>query len=335
MKIFRKLLFPFSLVYGSLLAIRNYSYDKNWLKSKSYSLPIICVGNLSTGGTGKSPMIEYLISFLENNYQIAVLSRGYKRKTSGFIEVLTTSKVEEVGDEPLQFKKKFPKVVVAVCANRQEGIDRIKTNADIILLDDAFQHRKVNASKKMLLTSYNNLYINDCVLPAGNLRELKSGAKRADIIVVTKCPEQHSFTKLKEIEQDLNLLPEQKIYFSKITYDKIIYGISENLPLTYLENKNFTLVTGIADSSPLLKFLNAKQLKFNHKKFSDHHHFSNSEINNLKESNFILTTEKDFVRLQPRLPDFPIYYLPIKTSIVKGQEASFKREIIDAIVNFS
>ena len=141
--------------------------------------------------------------------------------------------------------------------------------------------------------------------------------------------------KLKEIEQDLNLLPEQKIYFSKITYDKIIYGVSENLPLTYLENIFFTLVTGIADSSPLLKFLNAKQLKFNHKKFSDHHHFSNSEINNLKESNFILTTEKDFVRLKPRLPDFPVYYLPIKTSIIKEQETSFKRDIIDAIVNFS
>ncbi len=317
-----------------MLTIRNICYDKKWLKSISYPLPVFCVGNLSMGGTGKSPMIEYLIRFLKDDYQIGVLSRGYKRKTSGFREVLESSKVENVGDEPLQFKKKFPKIVVAVCANRREGIDRIKSNVDLILLDDAFQHRKVNASKNILLTSYHNLYVNDCVLPVGNLRESKKGARRADIVVVTKCPEQHSYAKLKEIQNDLNLLSEQKVYFSKITYDKLIYGITEKLPLSHLKNKKFTLVTGIADSNPLVNFLTKKQLDFNHQKFPDHHHFSDPEIERLKECNIILTTEKDFVRLQPRFKNFPIYYLPIKTTIIEEQEAMFKKDILDEIENF-
>ena len=211
----RKLLFPFSLVYGSILAFRNLCYDKGWFESKSYNRPIICVGNLSTGGTGKSPMIEYLISFLIKDYKVAVLSRGYKRKTNGFKKVLIDSLAENVGDEPLQFKQKFPDIVVAVCANRQEGIKKIKNKADVILLDDAFQHRKVKASTNILLTTFNDLYIHDVVLPAGNLRESKRGSKRADLVVVTKCPEKHSYAKLQEIQYILNLRPEQKIYFQK------------------------------------------------------------------------------------------------------------------------
>ena len=334
MKIFRKLLFPFSLLYGTILSFRNTCYDKNWLKSKSYAIPIVCVGNLSTGGTGKSPMIEYLLRFLKEDYKIAVLSRGYKRKTTGFREVYITSKVEDVGDEPLQIKKKFPNIVVAVCANRQEGIDRIKSNVDAILLDDAFQHRKVNASKNILLTTYHNLYVNDYVLPLGNLRESKKGADRADIVVVTKCPDNITLATTKEIRNDLNLRPEQKIYFSKITYDQLIYGITKKLPLSYLENKKFTLVTGIANSDPLVDFLTKKQFDFNHQKFSDHHHFSDSEVHSLKRSNIILTTEKDFVRLQPRLQNFPIYYLPINSTILLEQEAAFKKEIIKSVAHF-
>lgn len=335
MNILRKLLFPFSLLYGSILALRNLCYDKGWFESKSYSTPIICVGNLSTGGTGKSPMIEYLISFLKEDYKVAVLSRGYKRKTSGFREVLIDDKAEDVGDEPLQFKQKFPEIVVAVCANRQEGIEKTRIKADVILLDDAFQHRKVNASTNILLTTFNDLYIHDMVLPAGNLREFKRGAKRADLVVVTKCPEKHSYAKLQEIEYILNLKPEQKIYFSKISYEDSIYGISETLPLDYLLDKNFTLVTGIANPKPLVEFLKQNQFNFEHKKFADHHHFSNSEIKNLKEKDIILTTEKDFVRLQPRLNKFAVYYLPIKTVILKEQGRFFKEYIINEIESFS
>ncbi|MFK5981347.1 MAG: tetraacyldisaccharide 4'-kinase [Flavobacteriaceae bacterium] len=331
----QKLLLPFSWLYGSILAFRNLCYDKGWLKSKSYSTPIICVGNLSTGGTGKSPMIEFLISFLKEEYQVAVLSRGYKRKTSGFLEVLENSKAEDVGDEPLQFKQKFPKVTVAVCADRQEGIEQIKVKADVILLDDAFQHRKVKASTYILLTTFDELYINDYILPTGNLRESKRGAKRADVIVVTKCPEKVSYSKLQEIQYLLNLKPDQKIYFSKIGYDESIFGITETLSIEYLNDKKFTLVTGIANPKPLVKFLKEKHFDFNHKKFPDHHHFSISEIEGLQQKEIILTTEKDFVRLQPRLDKFAVYYLPIKTIILKKQEAFYKEYVIDEIENFS
>jgi len=331
----RKLLLPFSLVYGSILALRNLFYDKGWFKSKSYATPIICIGNLSIGGTGKSPMIEYLISFLKEDYKVAVLSRGYKRKTIGFREVAINSKAEDVGDEPLQFKQKFPEIMVVVCANRQEGIEKIRIKADVILLDDAFQHRKVSASTNVLLTTFNDLYVHDMILPAGNLRESKRGAKRADLVMVTKCPEKHSYAKLQEIQYILNLRTEQKIYFSKISYDEYIYGISETLPLNYLLDKNFTLVTGIASQKPLVEFLKQNQFNFEHKKFPDHHYFSNSEIKNLKEKEIILTTEKDFVRLQPRLNKSAIYYLPIKTAILNEQEKLFKEYIINEIENFS
>ena len=326
---------PFSLLYGSILALRNLCYDKGWFKSKSYAIPIICVGNLSTGGTGKSPMIEYLISFLKEDYKVAVLSRGYKRKTSGFRDVLINSKAEDVGDEPLQIKRKFPEVMVAVCADRQEGIEKIRIKANVILLDDAFQHRKVRASTNILLTTFNDLYVHDMVLPAGNLRESKRGAKRADLVMVTKCPEKYSHAKLQEIQYILNLKPPQKIYFSKISYDESICGISKTLPLNYLLNKNFTLVTGIANPKPLVEFLKQKQFNFEHKKFPDHHHFSDSEIKNFKEKEIILTTEKDFVRLQPRLNKSAIYYLPIKTAILNEQEKFFKEYIINEIENFS
>ena len=335
MNILRKLLLPFSLLYGSILALRNLCYDKGWFKSKSYAIPIICVGNLSTGGTGKSPMIEYLISFLKEDYKVAVLSRGYKRKTDGFRDVLINSKAEDVGDEPLQIKRKFPEVMVAVCSDRQEGIEKIRIKANVILLDDAFQHRKVRASTNILLTSFNDLYVHDMVLPAGNLRESKRGAKRADLVMVTKCPEKHSHAKLQKIQYILNLKPPQKIYFSKISYDDSICGISKTLPLNYLLNKNFTLVTGIANPKPLVEFLKQNQFNFEHKKFPDHHHFSNSEIKNFKEKEIILTTEKDFVRLQPRLNKFAIYYLPIKTAILNEQEKFFKEYIINEIENFS
>ena len=326
---------PFSLLYGSILALRNLCYDKGWFKSKSYAIPIICVGNLSTGGTGKSPMIEYLISFLKEDYKVAVLSRGYKRKTNGFREVIINSKAEDVGDEPLQFKRKFPEIMVVVCADRQEGIEKIRIKANVILLDDAFQHRKVSASTNILLTAFNDLYVHDMVLPAGNLRESKRGAKRADLVMVTKCPEKHSHAKLQEIQYILNLKPTQKIYFSKISYDEFICGISETLPLNYLLNKNFTLVTGIANPKPLVEFLKQNQFNFEHKKFPDHHHFSNSEIKNFKEKEIILTTEKDFVRLQSRLNKSAIYYLPIKTAILNEQEKFFKEYIINEIENFS
>lgn len=324
MNILRKILFPISLMYGGITSLRNLFYDKGWFESKKYSIPIICVGNLTTGGTGKSPMIEFLIDFLRVDYNVAVLSRGYKRKTKGYKEVLINSTVDEVGDEPLQFKQKFPKVTVAVCADRRKGIEQLKSNADLILLDDAFQHRKVKASTNILLTTFDDLYLYDTMLPTGNLREYKSGAKRAHFVFVTKCPEGVAYAKLQEIQFNLKLHHNQRIYFSSIGYDRLIYGASETLPLDYLQDKTFTLVSGIANPKPLVDFLKQKEFNFEHKKYPDHHQFSPIEIKQLKEKEIILTTEKNFVRLQSQLKKFAIYFLPIKTMILNEQEEFFK-----------
>jgi len=314
-------------MYGGITALRNFLYNKGFLKSKSYDFLVICVGNLSTGGTGKSPMIELLVSFLKDDYKVAVLSRGYKRKTSGYREVLANSSVKDVGDEPLQFKKKYPEITVAVSEERQTGIEKLKNLAEVVLLDDAFQHRKVKASLNILLTSFDKLYSNDCMLPAGNLREPKFGAKRADIIVVTKCPENCSDSRMDEIKRKLKPKAHQEIYFSKIGYSSEIKNEAESKPLSYLKNQKFLLVTGIANPKPLIDFLKDEELDFEEKSFPDHHNFTTSEIEALKKHPLILTTEKDFMRLQPITKDTEIYYLPIITVVLKEEESKFKRRI--------
>jgi len=200
MKYFRYFLFPLSVLYGCILSIRNFLYNNSFLKSKSYSVPVISVGNLNTGGTGKTPMIELLVRTLGEEYSLATLSRGYKRTTKGFIEVNAHHSSSDVGDEPLQFKNNFPDLKVAVDANRQRGISnllRAYPKLDMILLDDAFQHRKVKPDFSIVLTTYKDLYVRDFVLPTGNLREFQTGSKRADMIIVTKCPRDLSRTEQK------------------------------------------------------------------------------------------------------------------------------------------
>lgn len=324
---FRKILYPFSIIYDGVTALRNYAYDKGWKESTEFDIPVISVGNLSVGGTGKSPMVELLITILRDDYKVAVLSRGYKRKTTGFKEVLSSSTAEEVGDEPLQFKHKFPETTVAVCANRREGIEKLKQKAELIILDDAFQHRKVKAALSILLTPFDNLFIDDLVLPAGNLRESKKGMERADIVVITKIPDGTAYAKLQEIQFRMQLKPHQSIYFSKIGYDRSIYGLSENLPLEYLKDKPFTLVTGIANPKPLVSFLEQHKFKFKHRKFPDHHHFSANEIESLKQEELILTTEKDFKRLSDKLEKRALYYLPITTVFLNIAGDSFENEV--------
>lgn len=331
MNFLRKLLFPFSLVYGGITTLRNFLYDTQILESKSYDFPVICVGNLSTGGTGKSPMIELLVSYLKAMRNIAVLSRGYKRKTTGFYEVLQESTVETVGDEPLQFKKKFPEITVAVCEDRQTGIEKLKAVADVVLLDDAFQHRRVRASLNILLTSFDELYVDDCMLPMGNLREPKFGAQRADILVVTKCPNTISNSDMEAIRRKLKPKPHQELYFSKIGYASEIKNAKEEKPLTYLKDREFLLVTGIADPKPLVLFLRENGFRFGQKAFPDHHNFTDSEIGELKTHPLILTTEKDFMRLQALSGTTEIYYLPIRTEILNGAETNFKMAIEKAI----
>jgi tetraacyldisaccharide 4'-kinase len=280
-------------------------------------------------------MIEYLIEFLQNDYRVAVLSRGYKRKSTGYREVAKDSTAEQVGDEPLQFKQKFPEVMVSVCADRREGIKKLMAqHAELILLDDAFQHRKVKPAFSILLTPFDDLYTNDLLLPAGNLRESARGAKRADVVIVTKCPDGVAYAALQQIQFDMAVTFPQKTFFSKIGYGTQIQGVTESLPLTYLAKKHFTLVTGIAKPKPLVDFLLKQGLEFEHKKYADHHHFTAPEIAELKKSDIILTTEKDYMRLSPQLDKFALYYLPIQTVMLNDQDAVFKEAVVEALVNF-
>ncbi|WP_299524751.1 tetraacyldisaccharide 4'-kinase [uncultured Lutibacter sp.] len=327
MKFLRKILFPFSLLYGLITSMRNYLYDKHIITSTQFQTPTIVVGNLSVGGTGKTPQIEYLIRLLQNDYKIAVLSRGYKRKSSGFMIADENSTAEIIGDEPFQYYLKFPKVIVCVDVDRTNAIQQLEAlenPPDIILLDDAFQHRRVNAGFNILLTAYHNLYVDDHMLPTGDLREKKSGAKRAQVIIVTKCPINISEVEQFEITQKLNLTSKQSIFFTAIEYDNELKGAS-NLNLSELKNTETLLVTGIANPTPLVEYLTNQKIKFKHIKYPDHYQFKekdiaeiNSEFKSLKSNNnIVLTTEKDYVRIFADLQN--LRYISIKTKFVKNK----------------
>ncbi|MFH4964975.1 tetraacyldisaccharide 4'-kinase [Gaetbulibacter sp. M235] len=323
MKFYRKLFFPFVPVYYSVTWLRNKLYDLGIKKSVSFDFPVICVGNLSVGGTGKTPMIEYLIELLKEDYSIATLSRGYKRKTKGFQLADLTATSETIGDEPFQFFSKFKdKIQVAVDSDRVNGINRLKSlkkSPEVILLDDAFQHRKIKAGLNILLTTYNALFIDDYVLPAGNLRESRNGYKRANIIVITKCPKNLDETEKNTIIKRINPLDYQKVFFSNIEYSSFVKSNVNEKSL--VELNEFTLVTGIANAQPLVDFLKSKHLKFEHLNFQDHYDFSESDIDELCKKDLILTTEKDFMRLQsfPSLKD-KLFYLPITVSISESDK---------------
>lgn len=332
MELFRKILLPFSLLYGFVMLIRNFLYDSRILKSKSYEIPVICVGNLNTGGTGKSPMIEFLLKVLGKEYRVASLSRGYKRKTSGYYLLKGTEAAAEVGDEPLQFKKKFPEALVAVDADRQNGISNLlKEKPEVILLDDAFQHRKVKPGFNILLTAFGDLYIDDFMLPTGNLREPGFGAERADIILVTKCPPNLNRSEQEHIRTKLELRNYQELFFTSIKYSEEIISAEKTIMLRDLTNTPFTLVTGIAKPEPLVKYLEGKKLKFEHNTFGDHHNFNSSEIAELQKEDLILTTEKDYMRLQNKIAKEKLFYLPIEVSFING-EMEFLEEVL-AYVN--
>jgi tetraacyldisaccharide 4'-kinase len=318
MIILRYILFPLVPVYYLVTWLRNRFYDHGIFESKTYDLPVICVGNLSVGGTGKTPMIEYLIRLLKDEKQLATLSRGYKRSTDGYYLADENATANTLGDEPFQFYKKFKNhIKVAVDADRQNGIQRLMQNEicpDVILLDDAFQHRKVNAGLNILLSTYDDLYTNDWVLPAGNLREPRAGAKRAQIIVVSKCPENLNPSEKDQIIKKINPKDYQNVFFSRITYANEVCSEDKSLNLDVL-NK-FTLVTGIANPKPLLNHLKSKGLDFEHLNFTDHYNFTKKDIELFASKSVIITTEKDYVRLyQNEALKDKLYYLPIDISI--------------------
>jgi len=319
MKFLKWLLFPFSLIYHTLTSIRNWCFDAGYLKSYTPPVTTICVGNLSVGGTGKSPMIEYLIRQYSKTNTIAVLSRGYKRKTKNCLEVLPEMSVEEVGDEPLQFKRKFGEINVFVDANRKEGIKTILEtypDTNLILLDDAYQHRKVKAHKYILLTTYQNPFFRDFILPVGWLREARSGVKRADVIIVTKCPDLLEADKKKYYINRITPTKDQQVLFSKIKYSETIYTAQKSLKLSELDN--FKVVTGIANPKPMLDFLTRKHKTFTHLAYPDHHNFTSEELSKLNALRKpILTTEKDFMRLSGKVK-VELFYLPIEVELDKN-----------------
>jgi tetraacyldisaccharide 4'-kinase len=256
MIILRYLLFPFSILYGWITSIRNFLFDKGILKSYSFDIPIIAVGNLSVGGTGKTPQIEYLIRLLSPNYEIATLSRGYKRKSEGFVLADSNSNAEILGDEPFQIHQKFPNIHVAVDADRKNGIEqllKLDNEPEVILLDDAFQHRKVKAGFYILLSSFDDLYFNDFMLPTGNLRESRSGAKRANVIIITKCPKDLSELAQQNMIKKIGL--NVPIFFSFIDYDSEVYNEFESKKVEEIIDVDKLLLAGIAKPKPFFAYL--------------------------------------------------------------------------------
>ena len=334
MDLLRKLLLPLSILYWAVAELRNFMYDKGFFRSYGFSIPVIAVGNLSTGGTGKSPQTEYLIRLLSSRYRIATLSRGYKRRSKGFVLADGQCSAGTIGDEPFQFFTKFPNIRVAVDADRKNGIEKLlamEPKPEVILLDDAYQHRRVKAGFYILLTAYGDLYANDLVLPAGNLREGRSGAKRANVIIVTKCPTGLSGAEQIEIRSKLRAAPGQKVYFTAISYDDAVYSESGAKQVAAIRTMPKLLVAGIAKPKPF----------FNHLKedgdivltFPDHHDFTKSdldEINKQANNKIIITTEKDYMRLKGRLPEDKLFYLPIKCRFLAGGD-DFDKTILDHV----
>jgi tetraacyldisaccharide 4'-kinase len=322
MKLFRKILYPFVPFYYAAVFLRNKFYDWSVYQSKSYEFPVLCVGNLSVGGTGKTPMIEYLITMLGSKYKLATLSRGYGRKSKDFLIATPNATSQDIGDEPLQIFNKFKNITVAVDADRQQGLKLLKEykpSLEVVLLDDALQHRKVTAGFNVLLTAYDQLYCDDIVLPTGNLREPRSGAKRAQVIVVTKCPDYLSDLEKTAITKRLNLKSNQAVFFSSIQYSQKLVSSISSRPLTDLKEIHFTLVTGIANPKSLVSYLKEMGLDFEHLNYKDHHEFSKSELEFIHSKSLVVTTEKDFSRLHTESQN-QIYYLPIQLKIDNASE---------------
>jgi tetraacyldisaccharide 4'-kinase len=342
MKILRLLLFPFSIVYGFVVILRNLAYDLGLFKSKVFDLPVISVGNLSVGGSGKSPMTEYLVRLLKDKYKIATLSRGYGRKTSGFLYVATNSLSSESGDEPLQFKRKFRDITVAVCENRAEGILRLEPDHELIILDDAFQHRLVKAGLNILLFEYSTLFKQQWLLPTGDLREPLWATNRADLIVVSKCPEKLDLERQNAIRARFR---KDKVFFSFLKYGDL-KSVDERSPERRIQslnqNSKVILLTGIANASPLLAELSSYGPELIHHQYPDHHQFSEKNIAKLVNAynklegvdKLIITTEKDAQRLysegiRKQLKGLELYYLPVEAEIYEPDRTRFNKLIED------
>jgi tetraacyldisaccharide 4'-kinase len=347
LKSFRVLLLPFAILFWLAIAVRNWLYNKKIIRSVSFNLPLICVGNLSVGGTGKSPMVEYLVMHLKNRFKVATLSRGYKRKTKGYALAHDKTTANEIGDEPMQFHLKFPEIPVAVGEERLDAIPQLlhdKPDTQAIILDDAFQHRVIAAGLNILLTDYSNLFTRDFFLPTGDLRDLRSSYKRAHIIVVTKCKSDISQKERKEIIEEINPLSHQKVFFTCISYGTP-YHITRRDFHFIDEKTEVLLVTGIANPRPLKTFLEERIETYYMMSYNDHHIFSMLDWKDIKKrfdsisaaKKIFLTTEKDAMRLlkfSQEMNGMPFYVLPIEHKFLFNQENEFNDIVIQFIQNF-
>ena len=327
LQILRKIAFPFSLIYGMVVYLRNLMYDKGLFTSVSYETPTICVGNLSVGGTGKTPMTEYLLRMLEH-HRVAVLSRGYKRKSKGFVLAMSQSNVLDLGDEPYQLHRKFPSVSVAVDADRRNGMEQLEhyVKPEVIVLDDAFQHRRVKPTFSLLLTAYDQLYAEDWYLPTGNLRDAKKEAHRADVIIVTKCPDGLTLSDQKTVMAKLKPKSHQKVLFASLRYaDEVTDGKGNHMLLQALQDKDVALVTGIASPEPLLRHLTTMGIKVLHYEFGDHHDFTEKDIQKFSGHDLVLTTEKDFVRLEGKVQH--LFYLEVSHYFTPEDHTELEKSI--------
>ena len=344
LKSFRILLLPFALVYWLVIAIRNWMYNKKILHSTSFALPLICVGNLAVGGTGKSPMVEYLVRLLKDQFKVATLSRGYKRRTKGYALANETSNALDIGDEPMQFHIKFPDVPVAVGEERLDAIPQLlhdRPQTEVIILDDAFQHRAIKAGLNILLTDYNNLFTRDFYLPTGDLRDLKSEYRRAEVIIVTKCNPDLSETEKQELIEEINPQAAQTVFFTTSEYGQP-YHILTKTGLSFTENTEVLLVSGIANPRPLKSMLEEYSKAYHLLQYPDHRIFTIDDLKEIRKKftaidsvdKIILTTEKDAVRLvkfNTEIAGWPLYVIPVRHHFLYGEGEKFGQLVIDFI----
>ncbi|MDB5134496.1 MAG: lpxK [Mucilaginibacter sp.] len=348
MKYLRWLLFPFSFLYGLVVTIRNWCYDGGILKSREFSLPVISVGNLDVGGAGKSPMTEYLVRLFENSYKLATLSRGYGRNTKGFLVATTAATATQIGDEPAQFKHKFPSITVAVCEKRADGISRLQANHNLIILDDAFQHRAVKPGLSILLFDYGRINEPHLLLPAGNLREPFSGRWRADILIISKCPVDLGTHEQEKIARHIKPLPYQSLFFTAIAYQPL-QNIDGSSTDTIIDaDTNVFVLTGIANPKPLLQYVKNYTQQVNHHNYPDHHRFSLKNITKLADEfsacttqkKVIVTTEKDAQRLVEHkllqvVKALPFLVIPIGVQFLGKGQPQFNKLVTEYVREYT
>lgn len=348
--IYKILLAPFSLLFGLGVSMRDFFYRQGLLKGVEFNIPLISVGNLSVGGAGKTPHIEYLIRLLNTYINVSTLSRGYKRKTKGYIKVERNMNAEQVGDEPLQFKRKFPEITVAVAESRTFAVPQIimdKPDVQVVLLDDAFQHRSIKPGLNILLTEYNHPFTRDYLLPSGRLREWRSSYERADIIIVSKCPMRLGEAEKKAFQEEIKPLPHQQLYFSYYDYFKPYYIFNPRYQVNLNEDIDVLLVCAIARTDYLQGYLEERVNSVLTLEYEDHHFFNKYDMAHIKKrfeameskKKVIITTEKDMMRMELHRSflveeRLPIFALPVQVKFHFEEGMKFDETVKNFLLNF-